>query len=224
MSRTSKNQEGFTLLEALLIILILVVIGAVGYVVYHNDHKTNKVSVSAVDKSSVSSKAASGPYSGWNNYRDTSGWFTLQYPTTWANDTAQAGSTVSEGPSQAQTTLSSNGQGELTPSSFSKSGPDLLTVSTNTYSGTVQAYLENNSGSTTQNKDLTINGYQAHYGVGTNSGGNTYDTYLIFNQGKVAILNFLVTTPTSFGGDAAQNYSQYSSVEAQIAKSIHFID
>jgi Tfp pilus assembly major pilin PilA len=227
VGKLKNNQQGFSAVEAVMSLVIVALIIVVGFMVYKNHHKPTVASVSttASKSSALKTKASSSAYSGWNNYKDTSGWFTLKYPTNWTNDTAQAGSTVSEGLSQTSTTLSSNGQGELTPNSLhSQTGPDILTISTDTYSGTIETYLADNSGSTTQNKNLTLNGYEAHYEVDTNSGGNTYRTYLVFNKGKVATLNFLLSTPTSFAGDPPQNFSQYSSVEDQIANSIDFVN
>jgi hypothetical protein len=58
MNNILKNKEGFTTVEALLIVLILIVIGAVGYMVYHNDHKTNIASSTTSAGSSQQSKLA----------------------------------------------------------------------------------------------------------------------------------------------------------------------
>lgn len=222
MNKIKKNESGFSVVEALLII-ILVVIGAVGYMVYHNDNKSKVVSANNTAKTSINntSKASTttttNPYSGWSTYTDTSGWFTLKYPSDWTNNTAQAGSTVTEGPSQTQTTLTSNGQGNLGPTSLGQANNNFLIVTSDTYTGLPQSYIDSNNSSTTGDKDLTINGYQAHYGVGTNDGGDTYGTYEVFNNGKVAILNFLISTPDG------QNYSSYESVESQITNSVQFI-
>lgn len=87
MNKISKNQKGFTLVEALLIILILVVIGGVGYMVYHNDHKakTASVSTTAATKPKASTPAKptteSNLYAGWQTYSGHG--FTVKYPPNW---------------------------------------------------------------------------------------------------------------------------------------------
>jgi Tfp pilus assembly protein PilE len=224
VGKLQKDETGFSAVEVVLVLVIVALIAIVGYMVYHNHHKTTTAAVSttAAQTSTPKSTKTANPYTGWGTYTDTSGWFTLKYPTEWSDNTVKAGTTVSEGPNQTPTKLTANAQGNLSPTVINgQIGTGLLSVSTDTYTGTVQAYLAKN-GAATQNKDLTINGYQAHFGVGTNNGGDTYRTYEVFNNGKVAILNFLVSTPTSFDGTVGKDYSQYSSVEDQIANSLHF--
>ena len=86
MKKLSKNQTGFTLVEALLIILILAVLGGVSYMVYHNHHKakTNSTdSTTTTSSSSNSTKAAtnSNPYAGWKTYNGNN--VSFQYPSSW---------------------------------------------------------------------------------------------------------------------------------------------
>ena len=215
MKYSRNNQPGFTLIEVLLIILVLIALVFTGYYVWHDQKSNNTLSTTL---------STVNPYTGWNTYKDTSGLFSLKYPTDWTNDTVQAGTTVLQGPSQTSTTLSVNAQGELTPTAVhSQSGPDILSITSDSYSGTIQAYLAKN-GPTSQNYSLTINGYQAEYGIETNNGGDTIRTYQVFYKGKVAILNFTLNTPSSFGGSPAQSFSQYSSVEDQIVRSIKFLN
>ena len=45
MNKLSKNQKGFTAIEAVLIVVILVLIGVVGWLVYKNQHKTTAVKI-----------------------------------------------------------------------------------------------------------------------------------------------------------------------------------
>lgn len=59
MHKLSKNQKGFTTVEALLIILILAVIGFGGYYVYHTNHKTKTTNLAATaPKTSTASNQA----------------------------------------------------------------------------------------------------------------------------------------------------------------------
>ncbi len=86
MIELKKNQNGFTAVEALLIMLILVVIGAVGYIVYHNDYKTKKAIVSTTAaKVTTTTSAKSSPTVTWQTYSNQQGGFTYQYPSNWVN-------------------------------------------------------------------------------------------------------------------------------------------
>jgi Tfp pilus assembly protein PilV len=58
MSIISKDQKGFTAVEALLIILILAVIGFGGYYVYHTNHKTKTVSTTTTAEKTSSQKTS----------------------------------------------------------------------------------------------------------------------------------------------------------------------
>lgn len=84
MKRT-KNDSGFTAVEALLIILILLVVGAVGYMVYHNSHKTNNANNTAgkIATSSSKSTSAPNPYAGWQQLCSSSGGLCMKYPISW---------------------------------------------------------------------------------------------------------------------------------------------
>lgn len=93
MGKLRNNQKGFTAVEVLLVILILVVVGAVGYMVYHNDHKTKTVSTTNTSsnkpttstKSSTSTTTATtDPTANWTPYTNSSGGYSLKYPTTWS--------------------------------------------------------------------------------------------------------------------------------------------
>jgi hypothetical protein len=86
MSKISKNQKGFTMVEALLMLLILVVIGGVGYMVYHNNHKNNTDSTASkttTNSSSNKSTAIANPYAGWQQLCSSSGGLCMKYPSDW---------------------------------------------------------------------------------------------------------------------------------------------
>jgi|SRR5665213_100665 len=63
MNKISKNEKGFSALEAILIIVVVVLIGAVGYLVYKNHHKTATVSTTAT-KSSGQNNGGKGGLAG----------------------------------------------------------------------------------------------------------------------------------------------------------------
>jgi len=70
MSKISKNENGFSAIEIVLIIAVLVLIGLVGWLVYKDHHKTTPVAQS------------SSAYSGWKTYTSNLG-FSFKYPSGW---------------------------------------------------------------------------------------------------------------------------------------------
>jgi hypothetical protein len=91
MNKLSKNQKGFTVVEALLFILIVAVIGFGGYYVWHTQHnkKTPVTTTSTSSKSSTSTKPITtatttpNPYAGWKQYCSTYEKSCFKYPSTW---------------------------------------------------------------------------------------------------------------------------------------------
>lgn len=71
MGTMKQNQQGFTLVETLLIILIVAVIGFGGYYVWHSQHTS----------SSTTTKSTAP--AGWKTYISTTDKFSTVYPATW---------------------------------------------------------------------------------------------------------------------------------------------
>lgn len=66
MNRLSKNEKGFGVVEAILILIILILIGVIGYMVYKNHHKTTAATTTATSatkpsKTTKQSTASSTP-------------------------------------------------------------------------------------------------------------------------------------------------------------------
>lgn len=95
-----KLQQGFTVIEALIIVLALAVIGFGGYKVYQNHHDKDKPASAASLKNdncvntgtTQQCQVSSGsPYAGWKSYTLTHEKTTFKYPNNWilTNDNAQ---------------------------------------------------------------------------------------------------------------------------------------
>ena len=231
MGKLKNNQNGFSGVEGVIVLAVIVLIGVVGYMVYNNHKKTTTASVAAsTSPATTKTTAAANPYAGWQTYTDASG-FTLKYPTTWADDTVKAGTTVRVGANQTPTVLTENAQGQLTPQALSARHVDLIQVTTDTYAGTVADYKKSlttdpkyTSGTASTSTSQIINGYQADYTGARDVHGIYFRFYTIYNKGKVAILRLELKTNVAPDGSAAQDYSQYTADEDMIAKSIQFTD
>jgi Tfp pilus assembly protein PilE len=111
MNKISKNENGFTFVEALLIILILAVIGGVGYMVYHNNHKSKTASVSttaAKTSTATTSKATTSTSSTLKTYSSDYAGVSFQYPSTWSLK-AQTDAGASSSSAQEAVLTSPNG-------------------------------------------------------------------------------------------------------------------
>lgn len=75
MNRAHKHQQGFTIIEVLLILLTLAIIGTVGYfVAKHADRKTTTTSTTNI---------TTNPYRGWLTAKLQYEKASFQYPSTW---------------------------------------------------------------------------------------------------------------------------------------------
>lgn len=99
-----ENYQGFTVIEALLIILIVAVVGFGGYYVWHSQ-KINTLSTSpltnhksASNKTTPIASTKPSPYAGWNSETLTNEKLTFSYPSNWqfTNSFPGAGSGVGD--------------------------------------------------------------------------------------------------------------------------------
>lgn len=86
MGKLQKNQQGFGLVEALLVLVIVILIGVVGWMVYKNHNKTTSNNTTASNSSTNTSSQtkttqAPDPYAGWQSYSDSN--VSFKYPTGW---------------------------------------------------------------------------------------------------------------------------------------------
>ncbi len=204
MIKLNKDNNGFAAAEVLLVVVILALIGAVGWFVYKDHHKSD------TSQGSTSSQNVALT----QTYIDTSGWFTLKYPSTWDDITVKAGTTVDEGPTGMPTVLTSNAAGQLVPDAAKNQIAALLNISTDSSTSTPEAYAVNTAGAVSQGKSETINGYSAYYDVITSS-GDTFREFIVKDGSKIAVLTFTLT-------NGSQSFSSYQNAENSIANSIQF--
>lgn len=81
MTRLSKNQQGFSALEFIMIIVILVIIGAIGFIVYKNRPILNISTNSNTNSKPNSVKTNS--YSNWQYYSNSTYGLSFDYPPSW---------------------------------------------------------------------------------------------------------------------------------------------
>ena len=84
MYRISKNEKGFSVVEAMLILVIVALIVVVGYMFYKNYHQTIATNVATTSNSKSTTTTTPNPYAGWKTYHSilNSG-LSFMYPPTW---------------------------------------------------------------------------------------------------------------------------------------------
>ncbi len=92
MSTINKNNNGFTVVEFLLVLVTIAIIGVAGFFVakHVNDSSHKKPTSTAVTLVTTS------PYSGWKNYCDASVKLCFKYPSTWTLTGADSSSGVAQ--------------------------------------------------------------------------------------------------------------------------------
>lgn len=89
MGKISKNQNGFSAVEAVLILVILGIVGFTGYFVWHAKQNTDKSLASnnsttpIIKKKTPASIQSADPYAGWSGCSDTSEGLSFKYPSAW---------------------------------------------------------------------------------------------------------------------------------------------
>lgn len=87
MSKLSKNEQGFSIVELIMVIVIVILIGTVGYFVYKNHQPTKAVTltktVTKTPAPAANAPTAANPYAGWASYTLQNEKSTFQYPTSW---------------------------------------------------------------------------------------------------------------------------------------------
>lgn len=83
-----KKNQGFTLIEALLIFVIAGLLGGTGWYVWNARNNANKSAINADSANSSVAKSAkkvvADPTANWTAYSSKDGQFSLKYPTTWS--------------------------------------------------------------------------------------------------------------------------------------------
>lgn len=85
-----KDQDGFGVLEIVLVIVVIAILGVLGWVAYGQLHKTDNSSTKSMmsdstGKSTKTSKTATtnDPYSGWSTYKSIYSSAAIRYPSDW---------------------------------------------------------------------------------------------------------------------------------------------
>lgn len=90
MGKLKSDEQGFSVVEVILVLVILVLIGVVGILVYNNQHKTKIAPVASATTpeatTPIKTATTPDPYAGWQTYTGTD--FNFKYPADW---TAKAG-------------------------------------------------------------------------------------------------------------------------------------
>jgi hypothetical protein len=87
MATLKNNQEGFGVVETLMLIIIVVLIGAAGWLVHKDQTKTHTPGSNASSTKATGTVNAAGPspsqYNGWLSFCSSYGGLCLKYPTSW---------------------------------------------------------------------------------------------------------------------------------------------
>jgi hypothetical protein len=89
MGKISKNEAGFSAVEAVMVLIVVALIGLVGWFVYKNHNKTNTPSSTtsaSTTKQNTSVTKVADPYAGWNTYTATLEHVSFKYPSNWTVD------------------------------------------------------------------------------------------------------------------------------------------
>ena len=179
----SKRNQGFTIIEALLVILVAgLLVGGAYYVGKHN--KTPKTT-------SINSSSTSGISSttGGHTYTDTSAGYTLQLPSGWSYIKGQP-----EKNSNGIVVTDYQGNPIIAPDRITPDGEDktstngIMEVGTDTSTLTPKAYFEQNgfgrANYTGQGNNNKINGYDAYEAIMTGQGGEVH-VPVVASNGKI---------------------------------------
>jgi hypothetical protein len=100
MNKISKNENGFSVVEILMVLVVVVLIVVVGWLIYKNHHKvaapvvTTSTNKSAASTSTKTTTTTVSPYAGWQTYSNSQ--VSFEYPRGWA---------ASNGPGDSQSTV-----------------------------------------------------------------------------------------------------------------------
>lgn len=103
MSKPEQHQNGFSVVEVLVVLVIVAALGLAGWLVYKNHHKA--APTAAVSNTSTAAAASTSPYTGWKLYCDTINNGCFKYPSTWALTSSNANGLVNVGVSSPGQTV-----------------------------------------------------------------------------------------------------------------------
>lgn len=88
MSRKVSTEQGFSAVEALIVVVVIAVIGVAGWLVWQHHHQQKKAATSSSSTTTQTNKQSSNtqtadPYAGWKSYCDDTYHYCFKYPTDW---------------------------------------------------------------------------------------------------------------------------------------------
>src|SRR5690349_19974476 len=93
--KTNKNESGFSVVEALLVLVIVGLIGVFGWYVWHNRATQAKSAITQTTAQTPTTKSSTkttlvpaDPTKDWKPYSSTKGAFSFRYPTSWVQATS----------------------------------------------------------------------------------------------------------------------------------------
>jgi hypothetical protein len=84
MSKSNKNELGFSAVEFVVIIVIIILIGAAGYFVYRHEHKSKTTTTTTTTSTNKSSSVTTNIYNNWKSYCDSGAKLCFKYPSSWS--------------------------------------------------------------------------------------------------------------------------------------------
>jgi len=166
--RRTQLTEGFSAVEAILVVLIVAALGLGGWYAWHHEHKAKpaiKGSASQTNKNTSATKSSSSsssadPYAGWQTYCDTTYYYCFKYPSDWI----VTGSTTAD---------SSGGSGGISLLSPTKTVQVIYSNDFTKDSNVVDFVAETISKLTAANQELSlIGGYMPSSGDNGLAGNN----------------------------------------------------
>ncbi len=184
-----KNQNGFGLIEGLLIVIALTLIAFVGFYVYNANKEEPKISDSYIQKNTEDNnqKKDDGPTADWQVYEDELG-FNIKYPKDWkyvAKGTKAGGGEYASNEFLPAANFPDDNSSIIT---FEKHESDLTAEEFANQSG---VKFDGNVGNSKliSSESSKINGYSAYTLKGKIYGGVSYFVY-IANKGVVVEFNY----------------------------------
>jgi hypothetical protein len=242
MNKTSKNETGFSIVEAVLVLVVIVLIGVVGYMVYKNHHKTTTVN----PISSSATKAVTSTNTTTTNTTTpislASGSVTLDIPNSWVK-TSQSSFSCNGGSISTTAVCVSDGEITVTPSSLHTPNSNFSGVSISVFqhndSSTAEQWLTKVYGGfndTTNPESIDesaqpINGYSAFSYESQSVPDSTTPNqhflqvyYLIVSGNYAVVVTSQVQSTTNITSNSNNNvqndYTQYLPTIKTIADSV----
>src|SRR5258706_10700141 len=91
---TQRNQSGFSVVEASLVLLVVAVLAATGFVVYQHQKSTSAKNNTTTSPAQTSTPSQTDPYEGWQTYTSSVEESSFKYPPDWTNKALAASTEI----------------------------------------------------------------------------------------------------------------------------------